>query len=96
MIGVRASDAAPGRVSSVRIVLSYRRTVCRRRNGRRTCRRPLVRRVLRPASMGGGAFRAVAFGLTPRLYRVTSVATDRAGNRQATAASRLFRVRGSS
>lgn len=53
----------------------------------------MVKKRLRAGAFGPGRYRAVALGLTPRRYRVTSVATDTAGNRQARAAARSFTVK---
>jgi len=93
VITISASDAGPGVVGSVRVTLSHRRKVCRRRSDRRVCQTRVVRKRLRAGAFRTGRYRAVALGLRPRRYRVTSVATDTAGNRQAKAAARRFTVK---
>ena len=93
VFSIGASDARPGIVRSLRVTLSFRRKACRRRAGRRVCRRPLARRTLRAGLIARGRYRVVVFGLAPRRYRVTSLATDTAGNRQRRPASRSFTVR---
>jgi len=92
-VSITASDPSPGFVRSLRVTLRSRPIVCARRLGRRTCRRKLVVRTLRAGSLGGNQFRVVVFGLKPRRYRITVVATDSASNRQAKAATRLFTVK---
>lgn len=93
VISISASDASPGVIGSVRVTLSHRRRVCRRRSGRRACRTRVVKKRLRAGAFRAGRYRAVALGLTPRRYRVTAVATDTAGNRQVGAAARSFTVK---
>ncbi|MEJ7789140.1 MAG: serine protease [Thermoleophilaceae bacterium] len=87
-----ASDAAPGSVRSLIVTLAHSRTKCRGRGVERSCRKERVSRRLRAGALGGSRYRVVAGRLTPRRYRISVVATDTAGNRQARAATRLFRV----
>ena len=74
------------------MTLAHSRTRCRGRGAERSCRKERVKRRLRAGALGGGRYRVVAGRLTPRRYRISVMATDTAGNRQARAATRLFRV----
>lgn len=93
IVSISASDTKPGAVKSLIVTLARTRTTCRGRGARRTCRRVRITKRLRAGAFGGGRYRVVAGRLAPRRYRITVVATDTAGNRQAKAATRLFRVK---
>lgn len=86
-----ASDATSG-VRSLIVTLHWSRTKCRGRGIRRTCRTDRLTRRLRAGALGGGRYRVVTGRLAPRRYRITILATDIAGNRQAKPATRTFRV----